>query len=1840
MLPIPGYIIKEKIEENSFVFYTAKREKDNLNVLIKSTSTKNSRGIEQLKHEFELAPKLDPSFTLKPVALEKTQDSKALVYEDFKGISLSHYLKGRPLELKFFLQLAISIAESFSKLHSLGIIHKDINPENILVNTRNNEIRIVDFGIASLLLSEYTQPVANPELIEGKLPYISPEQTGRMNRMLDYRTDMYSLGVTFYQMLTGKLPFLGQDALEWVYNHIVRTPLPPFKILSSVPPIISDIVMKLLSKLAEDRYQSMEGLKCDLEKCLSYLNESGNIPSFPLGEKDFSGKFQISQKKYGREKEVTSLLNTYDEVVNRGNAQLVLVSGYSGIGKTALVNELYKPIVKKKGFFISGKFDQYKRDIPYSTFAEAFKDLVSFVLSQPEGEIQKWKEKILGALGNNGQIIIDIIPQVELVIGKQPAVVQLSPRESKYRFNMVFEKFIGVFSQREHPLTIFLDDLQWADTASLNLVEQIVINPANKYIFLIGAYRDNEIHSVHPLMLALDAINKAEVFVKNILISSLTEEDINNLISESLKSDKERVKLLSSLVYEKTRGNPFFTIQFLLSLYQENLLIFESKSNQWQWKLEDIKAKGYTDNVIDLMIGKIRRLSSEAQELLELAACIGNKFDIKTLLLISSGSEEEIASRLNESIQEGLIFSYDHIYKFLHDRLQEAAYSLIPEALRAAIHLRIGRLLASGETETSLEEGIFDIVNQFNRGISLITDPDEKEFLRRLSFIAGRKAKAATAYASARTYLSNSLKLLSEDSWIRNYEDTFLITLELSECEFLIGRFDEANELFRLILEKARNNHDRAQVNLLRMKLFQVSGRVDKAFEEGLQGLGLFGLVFPTSEAEIRDALTREIPSIVADLRGRSAAELLESPPPIDADVRIIIALISETTAPAFVMRSNLLSLLLLRGLRLSLRYGNTPASCTIYSGYASIRSTSLDFPNSDLFRKSLFPHLPSALEFSELSLQLNARFNDARRKGMLLLVYGGISIWRKPIATSLAILEQAFAASLNAGDPLFAGYNLPLLVSYLLETGKPLDEVRKETLKYADFARQSHNMVYQVLLLESQIMAAFMGLTRDPLCLDGEGFQEAEALAFLQRTQYITGITVHALWKQALAFYYGRYDQALHCSLESEPRLVEVMGTLSEVNQIFFHALTLAALYADASEEKKKEYATSLARKLETLRLWANDSPENFKHRYALVAGEMARIEGRDVDAMKLYDEAIDSSQVNGFIQIEALADELAGKFYQSRGFRRNSESYFEKAYVCYKRWGAHGKVKQMEELYPFLRKQKALSISADTGIHAEQLDVLSIIKASQSISGQINLEKLTGSLMNIVVEQAGAEKAYLLLDHDNNLRLTAQASNIRDKIIVKIPETVERPEPEMFPESILQYVKRTGEKVILDDASVSNLFSNDNYILAKHPKSIACLPIIKQTRLIGTLYLENNLFTGAFSPDKIAILEIVASQAAISIENARLFKDLNLSKQQLQDVMDNSSTVIFIKALDGKYLFINRQYEMLFNVSREHVIGMTDYEIWPQDFADNITSNDKEVLTSGKAITFEEIVPHKDGQHTYVAVKFPVRDPSGKPYAICGIATDITERKRSEEEIRQLNIGMEDTIRELIKTNADLDNFIYAASHNVKGPAASLEGLINILDLKLYKPEELNHIIDLMKSAMKKFNQTITDLTELSKVQKMVESKDIVSNDIIHVVEEIKEELKDMINESNALIKADTHQAPYINFSKTNFRRILFNLIHNALLYSSPSRRPEIYIESWTDNEFIVLSIKDNGLGISKMNKEKIFSMFKRGHQHGSGRGIGLYIVKRILENTEGKIEFESEVEKGSVFKIYFKR
>jgi predicted ATPase/GAF domain-containing protein len=1437
----------------------------------------------------------------------ETRDAGAR--SDFPGESLEALLQKGRLELPFALRVAHALAGALVPLHAARVIHRDIKPAHILVTPEGNAAFIDGLRASS-------GHGATPDWA-----YLAPEQTGRMNRSVDERADLYSLGVVLYRMLTGELPFHAADPLEWVHCHIARTPRAPSDVCAAVPPVVSDLVLKLLAKLAEDRYQSAQGLAFDLRECIDRLDAHGTIEPFALAGRDVSERLQIPQRLYGRTSEFAALLAAFDRMAATHKPAWVLVTGYSGIGKTSLVQELHKPIVPLRGNFIAGKFDQQQRDIPYATLTRAFRDLAQQILSESEERIGQWRQQLQHALGVNGQLIVDVIPAVALVIGPQSPVPELAPAEAQNRFRTVFRQFIGVFTRPEHPLVLFLDDLQWADAASLALLKDLVTQPEIHSLLLVGAYRDNEVAPGHPLTATLAEAAQLGADITSVVLGPLAPAHLRDLVADTLRCSPLEATALAELLYEKTGGNPFFAIQFLAALHEERLIMFDARERAWRWDIEKIRAKSFTDNVVELMVGKLRRLPPGTQAALQHLACFGNSAE-RTLLALGRGiSEEQTQADLLEATRAGLLLRLDGAYKFHHDRIQEAAYSLIPDTGRAATHLEIGRRLFAQQQPEETEKRLFDVVNQLNRGVALITDAAERRTLCRLNFLAGRKAKAAIAYAAAANYFAQSAALLPAAAWDVQYDDTLALYLEHGECEYLIGRFAEADQIFDAVLAHARSMTDQSRVYSMRVRLYQLSGKFHDALAAALEGLTLFGVNFPAGDDEVRALFAAEQREIEVNLRGRSVAELIDAPEATDPEVRALLSLLVYSFSCAYQVRPALFPLFVLKAMNVSLRHGNAAESCIAYGGYSRLLVTLL----GDIAR---------GFEFSEMSLRLNEKFNDARSKGMLLFLHAAfIRYWHKPMQSCAPLLEQAFAACRDVGNLLYASFSLGQLIWMHLDRGMPLAHVRKLSAQYLDFHRRAHNEpMYHVLRLIEQFASALGGGTRGLTVFDDESFDEAASLAVLTAARFNTGVAYHRILKMMAEYAAGDYAAALASAREGAAVLRQVEALPIEATFRFYHALTLAAQYPEDLSAARDEFETALAAEAQKLALWAQSCPENFEHRYALVVAERARIAGQDLEAMRAYEHAIRSARTHGFIQIEALANEVAARFYRARGFDTSAGAYLRAARDAYARWGADAKVRALDKVLakvldqalaadPAQSTQVAAPLpSASAPSSVEQLDALAIAKASQAISGPIVLDQLLDTLMRVVLEHAGAHRACLLLARKERLTPVADASVEHERIDVKTRGDGS-PLQASLPTSILAYVRRTRDKVILADATQPGPFAADEHLHLTKPKSVLCLPIVRQAELIGLLYLENTLVTHAFTPDRLAILELLAAQAAISLDNAQLYADLERenserrraeegarqAEEKYRSIFENAVEGIFQTTPAGAFLTAN---------------------------------------------------------------------------------------------------------------------------------------------------------------------------------------------------------------------------------------------------------------------------------------------------------------------------------------------
>ena len=1290
--------------------------------------------INRLTHEYELKDYLDTAWALRPVELVRDPRRPMLVVEYAGGEPLDR-LTRQPMEIGRFLRLAVSMSAALSRLHGNGLIHKDIKPANVLADSVTGQVWLAGFGIASRLPRERQSPKP-PEFIAGTLAYMAPEQTGRVNRSIDSRSDLYSLGVTFYEMLTGGLPFMASDPMEWVHCHIARQPAPPGERQGNVPTAVSAITMKLLSKTVEERYQTAAGVENDLKRCLADWETHRRIVAFALGEHDIPDHLLIPERLYGRDREIEALLTAFDRIVVGGRPELVLVSGYSGIGKSAVVNELHKPLVPPRGLFASGKFDQYKRDIPYATLAQAFQSLIRPLLNKTEEDLRVWRDALLDALGPNALLIIDLVPELKHIIGEQPPVPELPPQEAQRRFQLIFRRFIGVFARPEHPLALFLDDLQWLDAATLDLLEDLLTRDDLQHLLLIGAYRDNEVSATHPLVRKLNAIREAGAAVQDMVLTPLARGDLRQLLVDSLRCSVEEAIPLANLIHEKTTGNPFFAIQFISTLADEGLLSFQYGDGHWTWDLARIHAKGYTDNVVELMVGKLNRLPTVTQEALKQFACMGNSADFEMLAMAHEKSSGEVHEHLWEAVRTGLIFRSEDSYRFLHDRVQEAAYSMIPRDHRAAAHLRIGMLLAAHTHAEKREESIFEIVNQLNRGSQLLDSAEDREHVAQLNLIAGRRAKVSTAYASALKYLSAGRQLLTEDTWSRNYPLIFSTEYLMAECELLTAEKAAAEDRLSQLPGRANNRHDFCLATRLRLTLYTTLDRCDRAVDVFLEWLNLEGTVWSTRPS--RDDVQREYERIWVLLGERTVEELIDLPIVTDPEVLDTLDVFTEIVTPSILFDEHLSTLVVCRLVTLSLEHGNSDAGAFAYVWLA-------------MFAGPRLGNYKDGFRFGRLGFDLVENRGLTRYQARTWMSVGAMVMpWMQHVATGRELVRRAFDAAYRIGDLTFASYSWDQLITICLAVGDPLAEVQTECENGLAFAKRVRfGLVIHLCGAQLGLIRTLRGATPALGRLDHDDYSEPEVERNLAGNRNLVFAEFYYWTRKVQArVFAGDYSSAAEAAFKGD-RLYWTSASMFETADFrLYAALAHAGAWEAAAPPVREQHLEALTRHHNQLEVWSEHSPQTFENRAALVAAEIARIEGRTLEAQDLYEKAIRSARTHGFVHNEAIANELAGRFYARRGYDNVATTYLREARYCYVRWGADGKVRQLDQLYPHLRAEKSLSDATTTiETSVDQLDLTTVIKVSEAVSGEIVLEKLIDTLMRTAIEHAGAERGLLIL-------------------------------------------------------------------------------------------------------------------------------------------------------------------------------------------------------------------------------------------------------------------------------------------------------------------------------------------------------------------------------------------------------------------------------------------------------------------------------------------------------------
>jgi PAS domain S-box-containing protein len=1607
--------------------------------------------------------------------------------------------------------------------------------------------------------------------------------------------------------------------MEWVHCHIARQPVPPSERLENVPAPVSAIIMKLLAKTAEERYQTAAGLEGDLRRCLADWERQGRIDDFPLGRHDVPDQLLIPEKLYGRSREVETLLASFDRIVKSGAPELVLVSGYSGIGKSSIVNELHRVLVPPRGLYASGKFDQYKRDIPYSTLAQAFQSLVRPLLGKSDAELSGWRAALLEALGPNGRLMVDLVPELELIVGGQPLVPELPPQDAQRRFQLVFRRFIGVFARPEHPLALFLDDLQWLDAATLDLLEELLTRSDLRHLMLIGAYRDNEVTAAHPLRRKLEAIRSAGGNVAEIMLVPLAREHLSRLIADALRCERETASALAQLVHEKTGGNPFFAIQFLSSLAEEGLLIFDHDAARWSWDLGRIHEKGYTDNVVDLMVGKLSRLPADTQDALQLLACLGNGAELGTLALVLGRSDEEVHAALWAAVDQQLVERLPGAYRFAHDRVQEAAYSLIQDDSRAAAHLRIGRLLASHIPAEERSEAIFEIVNQLNRGAALITTRDERVQLAELNLLAAQRAKAATAYASALVYLIAGAVLLPGDSWEHRHDLVFALELNQAECEFLTGALAEAERRLAALSTRAANAVERATVACLRMDLYVTLGQSSRTLAVGLDYLRHQGIDWSPHPRD--EEVRLEYERIWSRLGRRTIEDLIELPLMTDPACLATMEVLMNLGPAAMHLDANLLALSNCRAANLSLEHGYSDTSCVAF-----VRVGLIAGPRFDDYQ--------AGYRFGRLGYDLVERHRLKRFQGRTSMIFGNqVLPWTEHVRAGRDLVRHAFETANKMGDLTYAAYCGTQLTTNLLAAGDPLVEAERETKNALAFAEKARfGLVIDRCAIQLALIRTLRGLTPTFGFFDDEKFDELEIeRRFSENPDLATAEYCYWLRKLQGRFFALKYAEAIEASLYAR-RLLPASPSVSETAECYFYgALSRAASCGTAPADQRQEHVDALTADHRQLRLWAKHCRENFENCAALVGAEIARVEGRELEAERLYEEAIRSARENDFVHNEALANELAARFYAARGFETISRAYLRNARYCYLRWGADGKVSQLDQLYPHLRTEEhsAPAPTGTIGAPLEQLDLATVMTVSQAVSGEIVLEKLIDALMRTAIEQAGAERGLLILPRETEPRIEAEAVTRGNEVIVQLldqPMTAA-----VLPESVLQYVLRTGESVILDNAAAQPPFASDRYIRERQSRSILGLPLLTQAKLIGALYLENNLTARVFAPACIAVLKLLASQAAIALENARLYRDLAEREAKIRRLVDANIIGIFISTQEGDVIEANDAFLRMVGYDREDLaagrVRWTD--LTPAEWLDTTNRSLEEIESTGTARPYEKEYLHQDGSRVPVLIGAASLDERRDKSVT--FVLDLTERKRAEAQARTMQLELAHANR--VETMGQMTASI---AHEVKQPIAASVTNANAgmrwLSAQPPNLQEAQEAFAGIVEAGTRAREVVDRIQDLFK--KAPPRKDRLDMNV--VVREVialghGEAVKNGVSVQTQL----EEHLPFVQGDRVQLQQVILNLMVNAIqaMGAMVDGTRDLHITTaLAEPQSVLVAVRDSGPGMTSAIVGRAFDPFYT--TKPGGLGMGLAICRSIVEAHGGRIWAVANVPRGATF------
>jgi predicted ATPase/signal transduction histidine kinase len=1804
MIDLTRCAVERLRADDTFVLYRAHPEGGVRSLLALVPRQPTIRSLEKLENEYGLATDLDPTWAVLPIELIPHKDNMMLLLEDPGGEPLSGRI-GNPPELDARLRLAVGLADTVGKLHRQRLVHRDIKPGNFLI-TELDGMRLTGFGNAT---HQSPQGVAT-DVIAGTLPYIAPEQTGRMNRPIDGRSDLYALGVTLYELFTGTLPFSASAPEEWIHCHIVRAPPSPCERMPDLPEQISAIVLKLLSKEPADRYQSAEGLAADLGECLAEWTARRRVHHFALGRHDTVTAIRIPRTLYGRADEIAVLHTVFDRVAASGQTIVALISGPSGVGKSSVAAEFQSSLALVGALVATAKFDLQTRDAPYAALNRAFASLLRQILTYDDGEVAVWRQALMEAVGPNGHLVTELIPAFELLLGRQPPVEDLTPQDRLNRLRIVFRRLVGAFARPGRPLVLFVDDLQWLDVATVDLIGDLVVRRDVSNLMLIGAYRTNEVGTAHPLISQLNTIRTAGVPIEEVVLDPLSSRDIEVLIAETLECGRAETRPLAKLIHGKTGGNPFFATQFLRTLNEEGLLAYDPHAGAWQWDIARIRAKGLADSVADLMAAKLTLLPGGTRQVLLALASLGSGAEVEGLAIACSRSAQEIITSLRPALQAGLVTRRSKYYAFTHDRVQEAAYGLGSVEDKPALHLRIGMALAGQKTPDEISEKLYVIANQLNRGITAVASEVERDRIIAVNLAAGRRARTAAAYSAAIAYLAIAQELLEENAHPSCGATAFAIALLRAECEFLVGHLDAAEARLLVLSENCPDVQASASVTRLRANLYTVRGQLDRSVDACLEFLRRVAIdwhVHPTDhDVDEEGHRLRRLAETLSDDQLHALA------PMTDPDHRATMAVFSDLVSPALGVDLNLSNIVILAAVRLTLQHGISEECC--YPLACAFSVFNIRYRDAEL-----------GFRLAQLGVALAERWPQFRLSGRTQMVFGQyVTPWVRPIRSGLPFIRRGLEIGLSTGDLSWATYSHSALTSVSLFCGDPLRDFCKDAEQGFAFART----------WGFELLAALFSAYRD-FALSLTGPNNSLEIPDPAISWSLQSACIHAVLQIQLHVFAGRHDAALRVAEPGEPFFRNIRAYVELVEYRFYTALSHAAVYDTSPPEQREVHIGGLRHHYRELTIRCAHAPDNFADRLTLLAAEIARIEGRELDAERLYEESIRLAREARFVQIEAIAAERAAQFYEARGIRTVVLSYLANARDCYQRWGADAKVRQLERSHPHLPSSESVRIPlVVSDVPLQQLDVNALFKASRALSGEMELGTLIRTLMQVVVEQAAAERGILFLMGNDGPTAVAEAHLSTNGIDVTMSDADHRPIE--FSQPVLNYVVRTRTSLNSADPVNKGLLATDPYLQQRRQVSLHCLPIVTQAKLVGVLYLENQVSVGTFTPQRAEVLDLLAAQAAISIENARLYADLQRSEAFLAEGQSISHTGSWSwDARSGKLLWSDEHYR-IFGMEpcfgKAPSITRAFRMVHPEDRT-ALRGTVQSSIRNHDIFDCEFRLARLDGVRHLHVVGRPTLDGSSRLKSYVGTTIDMSDYRRAQEALQAAQSDLAHASR--LTAFGELTSLI---AHEVSQPVTAIAARAGACGAWLaHDPPEVGKAAA-AAARIAGYAHRASGVIESIRQMTRKSAPTRAPLDVNEAIRDTVKLLSGEIRRQRVVLKVDLAVGPQLVLGdRVQLQQVILNLMMNGIeAMATMDDRPRLLsLSAEPDPSGIVtVAVADAGIGLPAGETDRLYDAFFT--TKPNGLGVGLAICRSIIKAHGGALWASPNHPSGSLFRF----